>query len=290
MNLDLHVHTNYSDGCFSPSQILKMAKDLNLQILSITDHDTTEGVKKLLKLDFGAIKVIPGIEIEANIINKKKIVHILGYGIKIELDNKELNKIQNSRLERNHKLFQNLKNLGLNVDLEEFINTSSLSGDNPMQSVGRPHFAKYLIKKSYASDFNDAFNKYLSEQSGKAYVSRDVFDAKRSIKFIQQNGGKAFLAHPNTINIPNNEMDELVKKLKEFNLDGIEIYNGSIKNFSYSQFLKSLTLKNELLFSAGSDFHGYFKKNVFLGQIYQSNKIKKFSSNDISQWFIENKF
>ena len=291
MYIDLHCHSIYSDGSYHPREILNMARQANIQILALTDHDTIAGSKEMLKLNLEGIKFIPAVELEAKLPKWKKTAHILGYGLNFDdQTEKQFEHIRTSRYERNCKIINKLKKLGLKFDLDEFINLSQVKGEEPLKNIGRPHIANYLVQKGYSINFEQAFAEYLSEQTGTAYASRDTITTKECIDFIHKLGGKAFIAHPNTLRLNNEMMNQLVGELKNNDLDGLEIYNSSIKDKHYTSFLKDLTKKYQLLFSGGSDFHGDFGNGVNLGQVCQNNKVKKITEKNVSPWFIETNF
>ena len=252
--LDLHIHSNHSDGYESPQEILTQAKNLGLKIISLTDHDIISGVISILKLDLTGIKIIPGVELESTETELQKTVHILGYGMNKNLAGmqKKLECLQKNRLERNIKVIQKLRDLEIKIDLEELFqgipNAAGKKEEDVLKSMGRPHLADYLIKKGYCTNIYHVFSEYLSE-TGKAYVAKNTLSIKDTIALIHQFGGKAFLAHPNVLGLEDLKMDILIQNLKKDKLDGVEIYNSSIKDYSYSCFLKKLAQKHQLLFS-----------------------------------------
>ena len=277
ISLDLHIHSNHSDGDMSPQEILLQAQKLDLKMLALTDHDVISGTIAILKSNPTDIKIIPGVELESTETELQKTVHILGYGMDKNLAGmqKKLETLQKNRLERNVKVIQKLQSLGLNINLEELCqsipNAVGKKKEDVLKSMGRPHLANYLVEKGYCSNYYQVFTDYLSETTGKAYVAKNTLSIKDTIALIHQFGGKAFLAHPNVLKLEDSKMDLLIQNMKKSSLDGIEIYNSSIKDYSYSCFLKKLSQKHQLLFSGGSDYHGKFKKNVHLGQICLCN-------------------
>ena len=287
--IDLHIHSNFSDGTMYPKEILKLAREKNLSTIALTDHDTVTGLQELMKLDLTNIELIQGVELSAYLMKEKKTIHILAYHF--DLDTRKVQEkikiLRISRRNRNLEMIEKMQKIGISITVEEFL--ASTPESTTMYSAGRPHFAAYLIKKKIVQDFREAFGIYLSESGGRAFIPQKKYSPKMIIELIHELGAKTFIAHPNTLRLENNELDLLVKKLKNYGLDGLEIFNSSIKNYSYSYFLKSLTKKHDLLYSAGSDFHGVNKKNVYLGEVIQNNKTKKLTSEDISPWFLQRK-
>ena len=289
MQIDLHMHSTYSDGSLQPQEILNLAIKNSVQVISLTDHDTILGVKKMLELDLSKIHLIKGIELDSYLKVHKRSLHILGYGFTQDLSEvqKKIQKIRANRGARNLAILEKMQKLGVHINQEELLASIHSQRATSIQEIGRPHFANYLIKKGIVGSFVAAFDEYLSAETGKAFVAREIITPQDIITIIHELGGKAFIAHPNTLNLDKEQFVKLVVELKEAGLDGIEILNASIKTHAYSFFLKQVADKYKLLYSAGSDFHGALKSNVNLGQVKQNGKIKKLTSQDISPWFLK---
>ena len=287
--VDLHIHSNFSDGTMHPKEILKLAREAKLSTIALTDHDTVAGMQEMMKLDLANIEVIQGIELGAYLMKEKRTMHILAYHFDLEIDKvqEKIKILRINRKNRNLEMIEKMQKIGIPITVKEFLDSTSEA--TTIDSAGRPHFATYLIKKKIVQDFREAFDLYLSESSGRAFIPQKQYSPQMIIELIHELGAKTFIAHPNTLRLENNKLDLLVKKLKDDGLDGLEVFNSSIKNNSYSYFLKNLTKKYDLLYSAGSDFHGINKKDVYLGKITQNNKTKKLTSEDISPWFLQKK-
>lgn len=191
MFFDLHVHTNHSDGLYSPEEVVDLAVKHNLKGIAITDHDTITGIHPAINYckKYDNFKVIPGVEFSS--IYWDEEVHILGYFI--DIYNKDIinttNKLRDSRLSRGIEMVKKLNKLGLNVSIEE---VKKISRD---EYIGRPHIGRALIKNGYVTDLQEAFEKYLNR--GKpGYAERYKISIDETISLIKDSGGMAILAHP----------------------------------------------------------------------------------------------
>ena len=188
---DLHIHTVCSDGTETSVDIVNHAKELNLQAIAITDHDTMGGVKDALAegRSIGVV-VIPGIEF--SVMSPSGPIHLLAYGIS-ENDTAVrvlLQQIVKGRNERNVRILEKLRECGFPISYEELI--VEAGNEN---IVGRPHIANLMLKKNYCSSFEEIYSKYLGNK-GKAYVERFRPLFKDTLKIIHEAGGLAVLAHP----------------------------------------------------------------------------------------------
>ena len=271
--IDMHVHTNYSDGDFSPEEIIKLAKENNIGILGITDHDTLDGVKAINNKQFKDIKIVKGIEISAHV--DKGTMHILGYDI--DLENKELNdkleELKTNRFNSTLSVMEQIRrDYGIKFsykDIIELINS---------RHIGRPDLARLCIKYGYSDTISDAFNDFLNPAKDKTRkFDRNIFFPE-SISLIKNSGGIAILAHPKTLRLNNEELDKLIANMKLHNLDGIEVYN-SIHKKEDVDFYLELAKKYDLLISGGTDYHGVINKpDIKIGTGKNNNiKIKKLS-------------
>jgi len=265
--IDLHLHSNRSDGTCTPKELVKHAAKNDLGTISITDHDTIDGIKEALdestKMN---IKLIPGIEISAKY--PKGTLHILGYGVDTQCHEfiGKLEKFQEIRKNRNIEIIDKLNTLGIDINMNEM-----LQNKKDVKSLGRPHIATMLIKKGIASNMNDAFDRYLGK-SGSAFVDKEVFDSKESIEMIHKANGIAVLAHPSTLNLSDIELKLYLERLKEEGLDGIEVYS-SAHTIDLIKFYKKTAAEMNFMVSGGSDFHGLLKKSVKIGIYFEGKKI-----------------
>ena len=201
---DLHVHTNASDGKYTPLELVKLAAHNGLGLLAITDHDTISGIVPALEAAkaFPGLKIIPGVEISSHAPGSE--VHMLGYFINYEDPEllKQLAALGDSRQDRAKAIVDKLRGLGLDISLER---VQQIAGDG---SIGRPHIAQALMEKGYVSSFQEVFTKYIG-QGGPAYVERAKLTPEDAVELILKSGGLPVLAHPSTIN----DMEAIVSRL-----------------------------------------------------------------------------
>lgn len=250
MCIDLHTHSIYSDGSNTPQELIRLAQANGITTLSLTDHDTMEGVGPLVALGQEyAIDIITGVEISARY--NKQSLHILGYGIDPanSFFTTWLLRLQDGREERNHKILNSLHHLGVDISIEE-IDQVSATG-----LTGRPHFAQLLIKKGVVRSFEEAFRHYLGKGQ-KAWHSRFCYDAIEAIRTIHEAGGIAVLAHPGQLDHEHKRQAAIISELTLYGLDGIEvIYPTHSKKFRKT--LLALAQKHNLVVTGGSDYHGH---------------------------------
>ncbi len=241
---DLHSHTNFSDGKLTPLELLTKAEKIGLSAISITDHDTVEGVRVALELQPKfKTEVLTGIEISSHL--GKQELHILGYNI--DITNPKLlaftERYKKSREERGRQIIKKLNSIGKDITIEEVLAIVKTA------PITRPHIASLLVQKGYCHNLKDAFNKYLIE-GRPAYVSKEIFPVEDAIKLISDSGGIAVLAHPgHYVN------QYMLSKLIEMSLDGIEVIHPS-HNIDMQKYYHSIANQFWLIETGGSDYHG----------------------------------
>jgi predicted metal-dependent phosphoesterase TrpH len=241
--IDLHMHTSHSDGFYSPSELVTKAKESDLDAISITDHDSTNGIEEASSLgkELG-IEVIPGVEISSE--HNGKEVHILGYFL--DYTNKEfaryLSFFREERIKRAERIIKKLENLGLDLDFEDIMAVSKNS------AIGRPHIAQAMLNKGLVSSYFEAFNKYIGN-GGPAYEKKVHLSPESAYKIITDAGGLSFIAHPGFM------PEDILKELIESGVDGIEVYHPS-HTPQKIKFYKGIVSEYYLLESGGSDYHG----------------------------------
>lgn len=263
--IDLHTHSHYSDGTMSPYELVALAKRCGLKAVSLTDHDTSDGIKEFMKAgkEFG-IETIPGIEFSCISTGE---THILGYNM--DTDNADfVNSIETAkklRRENNIRTQDALKSLGFDVTVEEVRKIS------PVGNLGRAHFARVMADKGYVSSPKEAFDLYLKK--GKpAFNSLRLLEPEDAIRIIKNAGGTAFLAHLHLTKMQGQELEEYLVRLKNAGLDGIEGYYSEYTDEMQKEY-QALAEKHNLLLSGGTDFHGANKPHIALGTGYGNLKI-----------------
>ena len=258
--IDLHTHSNYSDGTQTPEELLFGATKINLKALALTDHDTVAGVPELLEAaeKYPDLLAIAGVEISTIYFHRE--IHMLGLWVdhnSMELQ-EFLNDIQVKRRQRNELMAQKLTSLGYHTDIK------ILREMNSGQVIGRPHFADYLLKNYDFEDFQDIFNKLL-KRGAPAFVPRSLPSPFEAIKVIHQAGGIAVWAHP--IYRKSKERSWCRKVLKDLvpaGLDAIEAYYTQF-NEQQTKIVKDLAVEFNIALTGGSDYHGSHHPDVFLG-------------------------
>lgn len=254
--IDLHVHSYYSDGTLSPTELIKWAKKSKLDQVAITDHDGVEGIREaLIAGEALEIVVIPGIELsveEANGIG----LHLLGYHIDIlnkDLNNK-LEYIKEKRKERNDKLMKLLSDSGYPLVYED------MKKKGPGAYIGKPDFARGLINKKYIGKYSEAFDmgQFLMSEKAKK-IKKENMSAKQAIDLINGAGGIAVLAHPMKVTGLRGEyfeeLEKLIVKLKGYGLKGMECFYPEHSE-EETMILVNLAEKYKLHITKGSDYHG----------------------------------
>ena len=264
--IDLHIHSSYSDGTLTPSLLVQQAKKIGLRAISLTDHDTTEGVEEIISYgNTYGVEILSGVELSAHI--DASSVHILGYGLQYNDPAllARLVNIQEARDTRNKKIINRLNELGIKITKEDVYKFSKTG------QTGRPHFAQFLIEKKLVNSFDGAFDIYLG-QNGSAYVPRKILLAADAIRYILDAGGLPVLAHPATIDCTMSSIPDLLETLKNFGLSGVEVYYPTHSK-KVRKTLLELTRKYDLIATGGSDFHGHRSAEKTLGRTGKNQRL-----------------
>ena len=245
-HVDLHLHTIASDGRLTPTQLVQLAARQGLRTISISDHDTTDGLAEAHEAaqEFPDLRIIPGIELSADVPGDE--VHVLGYFIDpddAELQS-ELTRFREGRLGRAKAMVEKLGELGIQVEWERVLH---FAGDG---AVGRPHIALALVEAGYCQEPKDAFPEYLG-RNGLAYVERVKLTPAEAVGMIQRAGGVAVLAHPAYMN----DMEAGIANLAGIGLMGMEVHYAKYRDDTIRQ-LARLAREYDLIPCGGSDYHG----------------------------------
>ena len=255
MYADLHIHTAYSDGSFLPATIIRHAVKNNLKIISITDHDSVDGIAASIEEgEKSCVEVIPGIEISTTVDTGE--IHILGYFIDYEDEYfvKNLKRIQEIRLKRMSVMVDKLNRLMIDIDLNELIEYAASS------SIGRLHLAHFLKKKGIVGSAYEAFDRYIG--SGKpAYEKMNALSPEEGIELISNAGGIPVLSHPGLT-----RRDDLIDEMIHAGLRGLEVYHSGHSEEDTNRYFQ-MTKDKGLLITGGSDCHGEKKLNMLMGRI-----------------------
>lgn len=257
MSIDLHTHSNFSDGTLTPTELVALARSRKVSALALTDHDTMAGIDEAVCAgkEMG-VEVVPGIEI--SVLYDRVEYHVLGYWADPanSVLTEALVRLQRSRAERNEKILERLNELGIPVTVEE-LHVMSEQGQ-----AGRPHIARMLVERGIVNTMNEAFEQYLRKGEA-AYVSRFCFGAADAVALIRQAGGLAVLAHPAQNDPELIRLPMVLADLVPAGLDGLELYYPTHSN-KVKKILRKLAVHNNLLLTGGSDYHGSVRPNTTL--------------------------
>ncbi|MEK6563831.1 MAG: PHP domain-containing protein [Candidatus Omnitrophota bacterium] len=250
---DLHTHTYFSDGTFSPQEVIALAKKEGLSCISITDHDSIDAY---LSFPFQEedVELIPGIELTADLNNIE--VHILGYLVDYQelWFQEKLREIRRERVSRLEEMCAKLSALGMLISADEVLEFTGNA------AVGRLHLARMMVKKGFVSSAQEAFNRFIGDGRS-AYVSRFRLKPGEAIALIRKAGGVPVLAHPYSL-----ANQELIPGFVQDGLMGLEAIYPEHTNSQVKRY-KELAQKYGLLVTGGSDCHGQAKPEVKMGMI-----------------------
>lgn len=261
--VDLHTHSNASDGQYSPSELVHLARKASVEILALTDHDTTAGLQEARRTaEALGIHFVDGIELDSKYPGIGGRFHILGYGI--DSAHEELkgccSGYAQQRLERAGRILTYLEKKGISIP---FSRIEELAGGGV---IGRPHFARAMVEAGFVATIQEAFERFLDTEEFQT-IDRPKPHPRQAIEMITKAGGLAVLAHPYQIKLGEHSLEDLLRELKSYGLAGMECYYSSHTQ-QQTEALLSLARQYELCITAGSDFHGELvKPGVSLGTV-----------------------
>ena len=241
--INLHLHTNVSDGALTPRALIERSRAIGLDLISITDHDTTDAYRLLGEAGPG-LRLLPGIEISSQ--HEGNDVHILAYGY--DIDAPGLNELTEmyliGRRDRAVKMLDKLSEFGIDIALDEVV---AVAGSREL--IVRPHIAQVMVSKGYCATKNEAFEKYIGNFKP-AYYPKPEVSVETALDVIHASGAWAVIAHPGKLTDPS-YLDLFI----EMGIDGIEVWHPDHSSAQARDF-SAKALKHQLLMTAGSDFHG----------------------------------
>jgi len=251
--VDLHIHTKFSDGSSTLSEIMDAAAAKGLAAISITDHDCMDAYPQALEMgEAMGIEVIPGVELSSEI--QGIDVHVLGYYV--DFNNpvlvEKLREMKEARYVRAQKIVKNLNKLGIDLRFDTVL---TIAGEG---AIGRPHIASAMLKEEFISTFREAFDKYIGYDSP-AYVEKLKMSPKEIFDLIKYAGGIPVLAHPGVTNV-----DERIQSFIRDGLQGIEAGHTEHSDAETKYYL-NMCRKNNIAFTGGSDFHSPTHRKFELG-------------------------
>lgn len=256
--IDLHVHSNASDGTLSPAQISEYALKKGLSAIALTDHDTVHGVAEATTAASGtSLEIVPGTELSCTLENME--IHILGLFIdykSVKL-RKSLSRARELRDNRNIIIIKRFQQDGIQITMEDLVR------DNTDTVVTRAHFARILVEKGYVTTVDQAFKRYL-QYGGRYCPAREKLSPKEAISMILEADGFPAVAHPLQYKLGWAKTAELISFLKDLGIKGVEVYYSSHNQYESSR-LKEIAKLYSLLPTGGSDFHGANKPDIDMG-------------------------
>ena len=247
--IDLHTHSSASDGQYSPKELVEKAKSAGLCVLALTDHDTVEGLeeaKEAAKRE--QITFVPGIELNIKWVTGE--FHLLGLGLKeISSDLKgEIKALSRARKERNQKIVAKMNEAGIDATLGE------LETLYPAKSLGRPHFADFLVRKKVVKSKQEAFDKYLAK--GRAfYCEKEGADLDFAVDAILSSGGVPVIAHPLSLYLSWGKIEGVLSEIRSRGVQGLEAWHPGARETDCKR-LEEMARRLGFFITAGSDFHG----------------------------------
>jgi 3',5'-nucleoside bisphosphate phosphatase len=258
MRVDLHLHTTASDGQYVPAALISLARQHGLEVIAITDHDTTDGVNEAQEAAsaMGSPLVIPGIELSAE--DTAGDVHVLGYHIDLHVKSfqERIAYFRDERYSRGQRIVERLAILGMPLDWERVLAIADGG------AIGRPHVARTMVEAGYVESVREAFDRFLYN-GGPAYVARPRLTPEEAVELIHSAAGVAVLAHPGLLADYTTILDRLVA----VGLDGVEVVHpANSENVRLN--LRALAQQHDLIMTGGTDFHGLdVKEGVLLGSV-----------------------
>jgi predicted metal-dependent phosphoesterase TrpH len=269
--IDLHTHSSVSDGSLSPAELIREAAENQLHTIALTDHDTIAGIPEAREAAAALdrpIRLIPGVELEIEWPHGE--FHLLGLGLTAPSPSLTslLAEFSTIRQNRNLAMLDKMNRLfGTKAVYDDIL---TIAGEKRM-SVGRPHFASYLIRNHKAKTFDIAFDRYLGV--GKPlYVKKPGVDFERAQAAIHESGGIAVVAHPATLYLSFNKISAALQKLKGKGLDGVEAWHPNATVHACKRY-EAIAVHLGLCVTAGSDYHGEWSKGRKLGRTADGLKI-----------------
>lgn len=257
--IDLHAHTEHSDGTFTAAALVRLARDVGLSLVAVTDHDTTSGLAEArAEGETLGIEVLAGCEISTR--GAGGNVHVLGLGVEPGHAGLQrfLAQVRAAREQRNEQILLRLAALGVPVTREEV--EAHVRG----RVMARPHFARALVAAGHVPDLRTGFSLYLRD-GGPAYVEAPFPATEDAIRVVREGGGAAVLAHPGQLRLAERrDLGRLLGSLRALGLAGVEVWHPSHDAEQRRQ-IHALAREHDLLPSGGSDFHGENKPHIRLG-------------------------
>ena len=252
---DLHLHTYFSDGTFSPEELAAHGRQLGFAALALTDHDTVEGCARMAAAcNAAGIEFTTGTELTAE--HNDIELHLLGYFVDTQNEKllADIARFQTTRQNRIREMVARLNALNVPLEAETVFALANC------KSPGRPHVARALVKAGLCKSLDEAFERYL-KKNRPAWVPKAKMSALEGVGLIHQAGGLAVMAHPGL-----NRTDDVIPVLVDAGLDGIECFHTKHSTATSRRYL-GIADKFHLLVTGGSDCHGFSKGKPLIGTV-----------------------
>jgi len=259
--IDLHTHTRYSDGTFTPAELVSLALERDLDVVAVTDHDSTEGIAEAVEAAEGTrLEIVPGVEFST--VDDGHGVHVLAYWMDLEDAEfqAELRRLRDDRFTRGERMVEKLQELGYPVSFERVREIAS--GGN----IVRPHVAQALVEAGVVPSIDDAFTPRLIGDGGRAYVEKHALHPVDAIALIKRARGLAVVAHPGLHEEGLGVPDELIERMVPAGLDGIEAAHTDHTPEMESRY-RRMARRLGLVATGASDCHGTRYDPVRLGSV-----------------------
>ena len=279
--VDLHTHSNASDGTDSPGELIDNAHKAGLRAVAITDHDTLGGLKEAKKAcaAYDNLDFVRGVEISTG--SSPGDMHLLGLWVPEDAEplEKVLAKMRAKRTSRNERMVERIAALGVGITMDDVMKEAK------GESVGRPHIARAIVAKGYVRDINEAFARYVGAGCP-TYIAKEVMQPEDAVALLAKIGASPVLAHPMLKPYPPGWIEEFVKKLLPFGLCGIEAWHSEHTDED-TQDVLAIARRYHLCVSGGSDYHGSNKPHISLGTGYGSLCVSVDAYERLRAWRLE---
>jgi 3',5'-nucleoside bisphosphate phosphatase len=259
--IDLHTHTTFSDGTFSPEELVALARERGLTVLAVTDHDSTEGIGRALDAaKDGGPEIVPGVEFST--VRDGYGIHVLAYWVDLDHDRfqAELRRLRDDRFSRGERMVAKLRELGYPISFERVREIAE--GKN----IVRPHIAQAMVEAGVVPTIEDAFTPELIKDGGRAYVEKHALDPVAALELIKEADGLAVVAHPGLFREGLGVPDEVIEELTVAGLDGIEARHPDHPPRAETRY-RDMARRLGLVVTGSSDCHGTRYDPVRLGSV-----------------------
>ncbi len=258
VRIDLHAHTNESDGTFAPAEVVRLAAEHGLDVVAITDHDTTAGLEEALRAGpERGVEVVPGVEFSAEY--QGKSVHVLCYWMRADDEHlqAELGRLRDERFRRGELMVERLRELGYPISFER---VREIAGGG---NIVRPHVAQAMVEAGVVASEGEAFDRFIGD-GGPAHVPKHALDPVDAVKLIHAAGGVCVLAHPGMWGGQDSVPDELIERMAGGGMAGLEVDHVDHEPEQRQRY-RTLADRLGLVATGGSDCHGERYDPVRLG-------------------------